>query len=127
MAHYVGDLSNPMHNIVHGDKQASDGRAYPAMGAWAKENHEAFDSILESILPLDREKDKTFDSWISVPSVTSADDLKREIAKIANASIALANRCYAEKRVLTVAEALKQAALSVSLLKAIIADTKKTF
>jgi hypothetical protein len=127
IAHYIGDLSQPLHNIVHGDRRAGDGRTYPALGAWAKENHTAFDAVLESFFPLDRTMDAFFDAQAVSISVASADDLKREIAKIANASLALANRCYAEKRLLTAEEALKQTALSVSLLKAVLADTRRTF
>jgi hypothetical protein len=56
--------------------------------------------------------------------IKSIDDLKREISKIANSSIGLANKCYAQKRIITEDEALKQVAMSVSLLKAIIDSTK---
>ncbi|MBN1380901.1 MAG: hypothetical protein JXA41_04430 [Deltaproteobacteria bacterium] len=125
IAHYIGDLSQPLHNFPHGNKRAGDGRIYQAAGNWAKEHHKAFDEILESLVPLDQEMDTLYDSWIHEPCVKSAGDLKREIARIANASIALANKCYAEKRLITVEEALRHTALSVSLLKAVIADTQK--
>jgi hypothetical protein len=124
IAHYVGDLSQPLHNFPYGSEPASDGKIYEEIGRWAKENHRAFDDILESSLPLDRKTEKTFDSWIDVPSIKSLDDLKREISKVANHSIALANKCYADRRIITKEEALKQIAKSVSLLKAIIASTK---
>lgn len=127
IAHYVGDLSNPLHNFPHGDKRASDGRIYHAVGSWAREYHELFDNILEPLLPLNEKMSKVYNTWIDVPSVKSVDDLKREISRIANASSALAGICYAEKRVMTADEALKQTVLSVSLLKAIMADTKKEY
>lgn len=57
--------------------------------------------------------------------ITSLDDLKMELAKIANSSIALANKCYYEKRIITKDEALRQVAMSVALLKGIIESTKK--
>jgi hypothetical protein len=124
IAHYVGDLSNPLHNFPSGSEPASDGKVYYEIGSWAKDNHETFDTILDSALPLDRETEKIFDAWITSTSITSEDSLKREIAKIANDSLSLANRCYADKRVMTLKEALMQTAKSVSLLRAIIADTR---
>jgi hypothetical protein len=124
IAHYVGDLSQPLHNFPYGSAPASDGKVYSEIGTWAKENHGAFDNILESSLPLDHKTEKRFDSWVAVPSIKSLDDLKREISKVANHSIALANRCYSERRIIKREEALKQVAQSVSLLRAIIASTK---
>ena len=53
------------------------------------------------------------------------EDLAIEIAKIANNSIHLANRCYSENRIPTKDEALRQIAMSVSLLRAIIKSTNK--
>ena len=127
IAHYVGDLSQPLHNFPYGNEPASDGKVYEEIGTWAKDNHRAFEDILESSLPLDQKTEEIFDTWINAPTIKSSDDLKKEIAKVANHSIALANQCYAEKRIITKEEALKQIAKSVSLLKAIIASTKNNF
>ena len=124
VAHYVGDLSQPLHNYPYGNEPASDGKIYSEIGTWAKENHRAFDDILESSFPLDKKTEKAFESWIVIPSIKSPDDLKKEISRVANASIALANRCYSEKRTISKEEALRQIAKSVSLLKGIIASTK---
>lgn len=124
IAHYVGDLSQPLHNYPYDNEPASDGKVYGELGTWAKEKHREFDDILEADFPLDTKTEKTFDSWIVVPTIKSLDDLKREISKVANASIALANRCYKENRIITKDEALRQMAKSVSLLKAIINSTK---
>lgn len=126
IAHYVGDLSQPLHNFPYGNEPASDGKIYSEIGVWSKENHRAFDDILESSFPLDPKADRTFDSWIAVPSIRSVDDLKREISSVANHSIALAKRCYSERRIITKDEALKQVAMSVALLKGIIASTKSS-
>jgi hypothetical protein len=123
-AHYVGDLSQPLHNFPYDNEPASDRKIYSEIGAWSKENHRAFDDVLESSFPLDQKTEKIFDTWIAVPSIKSSDDLKREISKVANHSIALANRCYSEKRIITKDEAMRQISKSVSLLKAIIASTK---
>ena len=124
IAHYVGDLSQPLHNFPYGNEPASDGKVYSEIGKWSKDSHRAFDDILESSFPLDRKTEKTFDSWITVPAIKSLDDLKRAISKVANHSIAIANQCYSERRIIKKEEALKQIAMSVSLLKAIIASTK---
>ena len=125
IAHYVGDLSQPLHNFPYGTQPASDGKSYPQVGAWAKQHHLEFDDILESSLPLDKKSEEKFQAMIQPTQIKSIDDLKREISKIANSSIALANKCYSEKRIITQDEASKQVALSVSLLRAIIDSTKK--
>lgn len=124
IAHYVGDLSQPLHNFPYGEEPAGDGKSYPEIGVWNKEHHGEFDMALDSYLPLDEKTRKTFRSLIHPIKITSLDDLKKEISKIANSSIVLANKCYSEKREITKDEALKQVAMSVSLLKAII-ETKK--
>lgn len=50
--HYIGDLSQPLHNFPYGNEPAADGKKYPKIGAWAKEHHEEFDDVLAPILPL---------------------------------------------------------------------------
>lgn len=115
----------PLHNFPYGSEPASDGKSYPEVGNWAKENHGKFDSALDSYLPLKGAEKEAFRSMITPFQITSIDDLKAEKCKVANASIALANKCYAEKRNMTKDEALKQVALSVSLLKGIIESTQK--
>ena len=125
IAHYVGDLSQPLHNYPYADNPASDGKSYAELGFWAKENHEQFDSVLDSCLPLTGKEKKTFQTMITPIQIVSVDDLKKEISKIANTAISLANRCYAEKRLLTKDEALRQIAMSVSLLRAIIKNTNQ--
>lgn len=124
IAHYIGDLSQPLHNFPHGNEPASDGHIYSDVGIWAKNNHRAFDNILELSFPLDKNTEKKFNSWISVPSITSPNDLKREISKVANHSITLANKCYSENRIMSKEEALRQLAMSASLVMAIIASAK---
>jgi hypothetical protein len=125
IAHYVGDLSQPLHNFPYGSEPASDGKAYPEIGFWAKECHWQFDSVLDSYLPLQGKDKEIFQTLITPIQIMSVDDLKREISKIANNSIGLANRCYSENRILTKDEALRQVAMSVSLLRAIIKNTYK--
>jgi len=113
IAHYVGDLSQPLHNFPYADHPAGDGKAYPEIGFWAKEHHQQFDSVLDSFLPLTGKEKETFQKMINPIQIASVDDLKKEISKIANSAISLANKCYAEKRLLTKDEALRQIAVSV--------------
>jgi len=125
IAHYVGDLSQPLHNFPYASEPASDGKSYPEIGLWAKEHHWQFDSVLDSYLPLEGKDKETFQTLITPIEIMSVDDLKREISNIANSSIRLANKCYSEKRIITKDEALRQIAMSVSLLRAIIKSTNK--
>lgn len=100
-AHYVGDLSMPLHNIVYDDYN----RAY----------HKEMDGIIN---------DEVLDNFSRIEiypiAVETEADLAREVARIANLSIALANRLETEKRQLTEAEAYLQIGHSASLLRAIL-------
>lgn len=124
VAHYIGDLSNPLHNFPYESEPASDGKAYPEIGSWANRNHDSFDLILDPYLPLDEKGKRLFRSSLVSVKINSAYDLKKEIAAIANSAIALANRCYSEKRNMSREEATKQVARSVSLLRAVMASTE---
>jgi hypothetical protein len=121
IAHYVGDLSQPLHNFPSGTMPAADGKSYPEAGLWARKAHLDFDAALDPYLPLREAADKAVAADASAPEITSLNDLKLRISKVANASIALAAVCYAEKRTLTKNEALRQVSMSVALLKAIAA------
>jgi len=124
VAHFVGDLSQPLHNYPHGKSLASDGQKYPEQGQWSAHRHQRFDNALNRHLPLDAAGEQQFRALLTPITITSEADLKKEIAQIANSAITLANKCYAEKRDhLTKDEAFRQAALSVSLLKGIIEGT----
>lgn len=124
IAHYIGDLSQPLHNFPYGEEIASDGRVYLEEGKWNKENHIKFDFILDPYLPLRWKNLSKFKSMIKQIKINSIEDLKREISEIANSSLSLAKKCYKEKRILTVDEALSQIAKSVSLIQAIIKSTE---
>lgn len=120
IAHFVADLSAPLHNFPHGKDPASDGEVYPEIGQWSADRHGAYDNALNSWIDGSPQKEADFRRLLTSVKVTNREDLKREVAKIANASIRLANKCYRENKPnMTQEEALKQAALSVSLLKAI--------
>jgi hypothetical protein len=125
VAHYVGDLSQPLHNYPYADNPASDGKPYPEIGFWAKKYHQQFDTVLDPYLPLTGEEEQSFRSMITPIKIVSVDDLKKEISRIANTTISLANRCYAEMRPPAQDEALRQMAMSVSLLRAIMKSTSR--
>jgi hypothetical protein len=57
--------------------------------------------------------------------IASVNDLKREICRVAMSCIALARSCNTFGRVMTMDEALKWAATSVSLLKAVMTKVGK--
>ena len=123
LAHYVADLSQPLHNFPHGNEPAADGRIYSDEGLWAKNAHFEFDAALDAYLPADRELRRQIYAIIRPPVILSDDDLKREVAGIANRAIALAGACYREKRPLTKAEAVEQVSRSISLLMAVMKET----
>ena len=124
LAHYVADLSMPLHNFPYGKDPAADGQVYPDIGTWAKDNHGRFDGALDSLLPLKPAKQKQFDALLTPLTITTMSQLQGEVAKVANKAIALANLCYSEGRAMTKDEALAQAAMSVSLLKSIVESTE---
>jgi hypothetical protein len=123
IAHYIGDLSQPLHNFPYGAEPAADGKRYPEAGLWARDSHGAFDAALDPHLPLDKDSGEEFLQMVVPIAIASPEDLKKEISRIANRSIALAGKCYAEKRPMNKKEAMEQASLSVSLLKAIMKPT----
>ena len=125
IAHYVGDLSQPLHNFPYGSEPASDGKPYPGIGLWAKEHHSQFDSVLDSYLPLEGKEKEVFQTMIPPVEIMTVDDLKKEISNTANSSIHLANRCYSENRIITNDEALRQIARSVSMLRSIAKNNGK--
>jgi hypothetical protein len=123
-AHFVADLSQPLHNYPWGDHPASDGKVYPEIGAWSKDNHRAFDKSLDKFLPPDSKTKEILEREIQKIEINSARDLKKEVLRIANSALDLANKCYAERRQMTREEGLRQIAMSISLLRAVMADTK---
>ncbi len=120
LAHYVGDLSQPLHNFPYGNLPAADGLVYREAGRWAKNAHMDFDKALDSSLPLDENSRASLAAMALPLKITSEHDLRKEISRIANESLALANRCHAGKRVITQKEALRQVSMSISLLKALV-------
>jgi hypothetical protein len=100
-AHYVGDLSMPLHNTQY--------------DAFNRQHHEAMDGIVEDEVMDHLERIKIYPIKIK-----SEDDLVKEIARIANLSMRLGYQLEAEDRPLTKEEAYVQLGHSASLLKAIL-------
>ena len=108
-AHYIGDLSNPLHN-------APD-------DLFNKKHHSKNDgivefSVLNNIGYIQRNMYEI--------QIENERDLAREIARIANISRRLAYKLEKENRDMTQDEAYKQLAHSASLLKAVLAYAKGT-
>jgi hypothetical protein len=145
IAHFIGDLSNPLHNFPHGDEIAGDGKYYQKEGTWATEiidqdgkrdRHSYFDrayenSFTEKVIFLESDRFKidyvcnslndetAFETGTNSVHIATVDDLKQEISRVANSSIGLAETCYRSNRNMTEREAFRQLLLSVSLLKAV--------
>ena len=100
-AHYVGDLSMPLHNTLN--------------NAFNKRNHKiiehyANDGVLDNLHEI-----KTY-----LIDIRSEKDLAKEIARIANLSMKLGYKMEAENRLLTKEEVRTQISHSVSLFQAIL-------
>jgi len=119
IAHYIGDLSQPLHNFPYGSSPASDGKVYLKEGEFNKEEHIKFDEAFSFYLSSDPEINQKIDNALNTVNIKSKDDLKKEIAKIANSAIKIANSCYKEKRLPSKEELIRQIASSISLIKAI--------
>ena len=100
-AHYVGDLSQPLHNMVY--------------NAYNRRNHNRTDGIIN-----DEVLDNLSRIEIYPVKITSEADLAAHIARIANLSLELGYRLEKEGRMLTKAEAYRQISHSASLFKGIL-------
>jgi hypothetical protein len=100
-AHYVADLSMPLHNTVY--------------GAFNRKNHGAIDGIIN-----DEVLNNLHEIRIYPITIDSEEALAREIGRIANLSMELGYRIETEDRLLTREEAYRQISHSVSLFRAIL-------
>ena len=100
-AHYVGDLSMPLHNTVY--------------NSFNRQHHTAMDGIVNDEVLDHLERIKIYPIEIK-----SEEDLVREIARIANLSMKLGYQLEKENRTLSKEEAYTQIGHSASLLKAIL-------
>jgi len=99
--HYIGDLSQPLHNTIYND--------------FNKKNHLNIDLMLNT-------KQLNSANSIKIYSVIikNEDDLAQKIADIANISIKLGYLIEKEHRILTTTEAMDQISYSTSLLKGLL-------
>ncbi len=100
-AHYVADLSQPLHNTLY--------------NSFNQKNHIAVDGIIN-----DEVLDNLDKIQIYAITITSEEELAKEIARIANLSLQLGYKIEDENRLLTKEEAYAQISHSASLFKAIL-------
>jgi hypothetical protein len=106
LAHYIGDLSQPLHNYKY--------------DFFNKTHHVAFDGIVENDFNVLIPEIKRYMEDVTISKVCLERDVAREVSKIANISHQLAMRLCKENRSITKDEAYRQLALSASLLRAIL-------
>jgi hypothetical protein len=100
-AHYVGDLSQPLHNTLYDD--------------FNKKNHTKTDGVINDGLLDNLEAIKVYPIEIK-----TQEDLSKEIARIANISMTLGYKLESEGRLLSREEAYQQIGHSGSLIKAVL-------
>lgn len=105
-AHYVGDLSQPLHNTLN--------------NGFNSKYHYRIDGTINGEVLKNLKKLKNY-----AISIESEKDLAKEIARIANIAIGLGYRIESENRPLTKEEAYMQVSHSSSLFKAILEYAKK--
>ncbi|MFA5323418.1 MAG: hypothetical protein WC373_12165 [Smithella sp.] len=110
-AHYISDLSEPLHNMAYDD--------------FNKEHHDANDSIVDDTILDEPEKITRQMYPIKLSDQNFEADLAREIARIANLSRRLGYKLRAEKRDMTKQEAYVQLGHSASLLRAVLQHYNK--
>lgn len=110
-AHYIGDLSMPLHNIAYDD--------------FNEVHHQANDGIVEDTILNEPEKITIHMYPITLSKKDFEADLAREIAIIANLSRKLGYKLREEKRDMTKQEAYVQLGYSASLLRAVLQHYNK--
>jgi len=100
-SHYVGDLSQPLHNTVY--------------NFYNRRKHKTTDGIINDEVLDNVDKIKIYPIKLE-----SENDLAKEIARIANLSLKKGYQIQDEKRLLTKEEAYEQISHSASLFKAIL-------
>jgi hypothetical protein len=111
-AHYIGDLSQPLHNIPYDD--------------FNKTHHDINDGIVENEVLKNIAGIEKNMYPVNLNPKHFEKDLSREIARIANLSRKLGHKLKAENRDMTKEEAYIQLGHSASLLRAILKYLGKT-
>lgn len=112
-AHYLGDLSQPLHNTPYDE--------------FNKVHHLNNDGIVEKEVLTEKglNKIKSHMNKIELGEKNFEDNLAKEVARIANASRALGYRLEKENRDMSGEEAYLQLGLSASLLRAVLVHYHK--
>lgn len=110
-AHYLGDLSEPLHLTAYDD--------------FNKNRHNANDGIVEKTILNEYGKIKSYMYSIKLSDKDFEADLAREVARIANISSKLGYKLSAENRDMTKQEAYIQLGHSASLLRAVLRHYKR--
>lgn len=110
-AHYIGDLTMPLHNTAYDD--------------FNKEHHSANDGTVENTILNEPEKITRHMYPVNLSKNNFEADLAREVARIANISRKLGYRLREEKRDMTKQEAYVQLGHSASLLRAVLKHYNK--
>jgi len=105
-AHYIGDLSQPFHNIPYDD--------------FNKSRHTFNDGIVENEVLKNIRKIKKYMYQIKLQPTHFEEDIAREISRIANLSRKLGYELKKEDRDLTKEEAYRQLGHSASILRAVL-------
>jgi hypothetical protein len=100
-AHYIGDLSQPLHSIPYSD--------------YNKKNHTKTDAVINEGILDNLEMIKLYPI-----EIRSEEDLAKEIARIANLSMALVYKLGDQGRLLSKEEAYQQVSHSASLFRAVL-------
>jgi len=110
-AHYIGDLSNPLHNTPYDE--------------FNKEHHSANDGVVDREVLSHIEKIESRMKRIMIRKGHREEDLAREVSRIANIARILGNVMREEKRDMTEKEAYTQLGYSASLLRAVLESLKE--
>jgi hypothetical protein len=105
-AHYISDLTMPLHNIAYDD--------------FNEQHHNANDGVVEDTILKEPEKITGHMYSTTLSKKYFEADLAREIARIANLSRVLGYKLRSEKRDMTKQEAYVQLGHSASLLRAVL-------
>jgi len=105
-AHYIGDLSNPLHNVLYDD--------------FNKQHHPVNDGVVNAEVMENLDRIKANMPYLKLRKDNFENDLAREIARIANNARRLGHKLQKENRDMTKEEAYKQLGQSASLFNAVL-------
>jgi len=105
-AHYIGDLSNPLHNVIYDD--------------FNKQHHLINDGVVNAEVLDNLDRIKANMPYLKLSKDNFENDLAKEIARIAKNARRLGHKLQKENRDMTKEEAYKQLGQSASLFNAVL-------